>query len=245
MSYVMASVQRSGSTWLCSLLEGTQVAGRPVVEYWNLGVEWAAHQDRAFRTYQDYLAHVRTNSTTANGVCGVNIMWRQMPGALARLRGVAGWEDLDDLQLWHRAIPDLTHFIFTYRSDVLGQAISWAIAHQTRQFTSTDPRQGEPEFDFWLIDTYYWDIQAHNLAWRSWFARFGIEPLLVCYEDVLADPTGSVMSALEFLGLDPLAGMSQVSNLRRQRSELNDQWRERWQAEAENRHIQPSQYAPM
>lgn len=242
-TYLLASTQRSGSTWVADLLQRTGVAGRPVTEYWNLGVEFAAHQQRRFRTYYEYLQHVRGASATRNGVRGVNIMWRQMPGALERMRRVAGWENCTDIELWHKALPGLSKFVFTYREDTLAQAVSWARAIQTQKFTSRDEGNGrEPEYLFWLIDALLGDIHAHNLGWESWFERFGIHPLRVKYEDVLADPAGQVREVLRHLGVAEPRRITIASQFSPQRDGLNAEWRERWLKEQSANHITPRDY---
>lgn len=241
-SYLICSVQRSGSTWFSSLLESTGVAGRPVTEYWNLGVEKQIHEQGWFPTYRSYLAHVREQAATPNGIMGANIMWRQMPGALARMNGLNGCRGLNDMELWQRALPNLGHFILTFRKDTLAQAVSWAIAHQTRQFTCHDEREREPEYDFWLIDTLYHDIKAHNLAWLTWFERFDIVPETVVYENLLEDPAAVVHDTLKYLRIKVPVGWRPETGLRPQRSSLNKEWCARWKEESSQRHITPAQY---
>ncbi len=236
-------MERSGSTWFSSLLARTGVAGRPE-EYWELGAEAAAHRQKPFRTYADYLAYVRRQSATPNGVIGVNVMWRQMPGALNRMRRIQGWERLGDLELWQRALPGLRRFVYTYRSDVLGQAISWTRAAQTRQFTSLDVKRAEPNYDSSLIEFYHMEIEAHCLAWEAWFTANGIEPLRVRYEDLLADPVGTVRTAVQFLGLELPAGYEPRSRYSVQRDRLTEVWRERALADRAGRYIRPEQYEP-
>jgi LPS sulfotransferase NodH len=246
VSYLISSTQRSGSTWFSWLLEQTGVAGRPVQEHWNLGVEFEAHQKREFSTYLEYLAHVRHCSTTPNGVLGARIMWRQMPGALTRMRSIAGWADFGQLELWQHALPGLDKFVFTYREDVLTQAVSWAKAIQTRQFTSEDKGNGHrPRYKFWDIDTLHWDIHAHNLAWETWFAAHGVTPHRVKYEDVVTNPAARVLETLEFLGIRrPSQHLELELRFKIQRNRLNDRWRVRWLTEAAARHIQPQVYKP-
>lgn len=208
-------------------------------------MEYAAHQISRFPTYLDYLAHVRRSSATPNGVIGANIMWRQMPGAMQRMRTVREWASLDDAAIWKEALPGLNRYVMTYREDVLGQAISWAKALQTQQWTHADKSNGRvPKYDFALIDALYWDILAHNMAWKSWFAQHGIHPLRVKYEDVVADPVGEVTRVLTFLGLELPAGVIPQGSFRRQRDRTNDDWRRRCEEDFAARHIQVQTYQP-
>jgi trehalose 2-sulfotransferase len=249
VSYLICGVHGYGSAWYASLLEGTGVAGKPVTEHWNVNEEFRAHQRQPFRTYAEYLAYVRQAAATPNGVIGASIAWHQMPGAMARMRRIPGNERLTHIGMWRRALPDLKHFIFVYSDDVLGQAVARARAFQIQRWTrSKDEANGQElaydVYDSTLLETFYWEVWAHNMAWASWFKRCGVRPFQVKYEDVMADPAGAVKQVLDLMGVELPTDYVCPEGFSVQRAGLNDEWRERAAAEFAARHIQPEHYQP-
>ena len=129
-----------------------------------------------------------------------------------------------------------TGFIYLHRDDVLAQAVSWHRAEQTNVWhqndreASTQPEQ-EPRFDFDQICELVQTIEAHNSAWRAWFASVGVRPHKVRYEDLDADPVGVACEILDFLGLKLPPGRLVKTHHRRMADDLNAQWIDRYQAE--------------
>jgi len=56
-------------------------------------------------------------------------------------------------------------------------------------------------YDHKQVDALAREAAAHDAAWRAWFAANGIEPLVVRFEDLIADTLGSTRTVLEFLGV--------------------------------------------
>ncbi len=57
-------------------------------------------------------------------------------------------------------------------------------------------------YDFDGIHHFVQLIAKHNMAWHRWFAADGIQPLIVRYEDLDADPLEVTRRILDFLELD-------------------------------------------
>jgi trehalose 2-sulfotransferase len=241
LSYLVCSVERTGSTLFCQLLDSMNIAGHPAVEYFKAAEEVRAHQEQTFPKFSDYLAYVRAQTTTDNDVLGSRIMWTHMPNILAKMQQES--PNLSDIELFQQAFPSLKHFIFTYRKDIVEQAVSWAIAVQTGQWKSdAAPSNTESIYNFALIDLLYREVQAHNLAWERWFQCFGIEPLRVEYEDLVYNPSGVVRKALQFLGIEaPNQLLLEAANAK-QGNACNQEWKQRYLAESAGRYIRPEQY---
>ncbi|GAB3435645.1 Stf0 family sulphotransferase [Flindersiella endophytica] len=224
---------------LCGLLRSTGVAGRPE-SYFRLPNEqdwadrWQLARDADGRFgYDDYVRAAIADGSTPNGVFGGRVMWGTLDEMVAKLAVVhpelAGARA--GLDLLERAFGR-TRFVHLRRDDTVAQAVSWARAEQTKFWqdgdTALDGR--EPRYDFEQIDLLVRTIEEHNAAWRAWFADAGVEPYVVRYEDLTADPAAVTRGILDFLDLVLPAGCELVPGHRRQADQVNDDWIARYRA---------------
>ena len=91
----------------------------------------------------------------------------------------------------------------------------------------------EPGFDFDQVRRLTRTIDEHNAAWENWFASVGVRPHPLRYEELTADMAGATQGILDFLGLDLPRGRVIAARHERQGDSLNDQWIDRYRAEAE------------
>ena len=209
--YVIASQPRCGSHYLAQLLRSTDQAGVPLeyfhTKHWKRWVKRCGQSNplSAFRI----LCQLRT---TPNGVFGVKAHWRQFQMA-CRLR-------LEDEFSGAR-------FIQITRQDLLGQAISLVIASQTGSWIHDRKPDRAPDFSFTAIQAAIGQLLAERSGWDRFFATTGIEPLRISYEDLVADVDSTMERVAAHIGIDwaPVGGEVEV---RVQRTELSDQWRERF-----------------
>jgi LPS sulfotransferase NodH len=199
-SYLICATPRTGSWLLCGLLASTGVAGRPH--------EWFVEEAqkrfaRAWgaREFGHYLQLVREAGTTPNGVFGLKVMWGYHERLLEQLRALgSARSDAELIEAWFSR----ARFIWLHRENVHAQALSWAKAIRTdvwvRWQAPGDNRSALRDRlrARGLVRT----IRAHDAAWRGWFADNGIEPHVVRYEDLVADPGRVASGVLAFLGLD-------------------------------------------
>src|SRR5688500_2497602 len=87
------------------------------------------------------------------------------------------------------------------RDDVAGQAVAWARAEQTGYWHDGDAVSGEPRLDLGQVDVLVNTIREHDAAWRSWFTAQEVEPFVVTYEDLVADPRHAVHRILSSVGV--------------------------------------------
>lgn len=231
--------------WLCGLLASAEVAGRPE-SYFRQPDEqmWAARWDIVRSAdgvfeYSEFARAALAAGRTENGVFAARIMWGTLDYMVDRLGAVYPAITGGDIDLLNRAFGH-TRFVYLQRDDVLAQAVSWHRAEQTNVWFETDqagseqPKQ-EPRFDFDQICKLVQVIYEHNAAWRAWFASVGIQPYLVRYEDLAADPVGETCGILDFLGLKLPPGREIQTRHRRLADDLNAQWIDRYQAEQAER----------
>jgi len=127
------------------------------------------------------------------------------------------------------SLPNL-HYVRLTRGDLLGQAISWTRARQTRKFRSTELRRAPPRYDGEAIARSLERLLMENLAWDGWFARNGLPFLPLTYEQVQQNPVGSLGAIAQLVGAS-LSGTDFESGLEIQRDRLSEEWRDRFLSE--------------
>ena len=198
-SYFICGTPRSGSWLLCGLLASTGVAGRPH-EWFYDDTEEANRRAWGVSLFSDYLRGVRDAGTTPNGVFGSKLMWKQMEKLVDRLRQFG--ESSTDLSLIERHFPS-SRFIWILREDVAAQAVSWAKAIQTGRWHHWDASDSSagPIYDRAQIAALADEVADINSRWRAWFAANDIQPLLVRFEDLVAERVAVARDVLGYLGL--------------------------------------------
>jgi trehalose 2-sulfotransferase len=234
-SYFICATPRSGSTLLCGLLRSTGIAGRPQ-SYFRAPDEqrWAdrwqiARDSDGTLDYREYVESAMREGRSENGVFGARVMWGTMDEIVVNLTTVYPELAPAVIELLNRAFGPL-RFVYLSRRDDVAQAVSWARAEQTGFWQDGDIHAGEPHFDRRQIAGLIATINDHNAAWRRWFRSLAIRPLVVTYEDLVADMVGVTRSILDFLGL-PLSDDRMIApHHHRQADALNDQWITRYRA---------------
>jgi LPS sulfotransferase NodH len=209
--YVVCGEPRSGSTYLTRALGSTGVLGRPV-EFGERDLAEVAGHPRG-----GGLPPKIEQTRTPNGVYGLKVFSRPF--------------DLAGNVHWAEALPEL-RFIHLERVDLLGQAISNVRAIQTGQYVSAPEATRDLRYNARAIARMLMWI-AHNQArWRVWFARNGLTPLHLTYEEVTADPQAAAEAVARHIGLAtvPKVDLSRVA-LDIQRDRVSDEWRRRFIAE--------------
>jgi len=116
------------------------------------------------------------------------------------------------------------------RGDLVGQAISLVIAKQTAQWTSeqTGKEGVEPQYDAGQISTAMQACCEAEMRMKLVSEMLGLDRLQVSYEDLVATPDRVMQRIGGFLGHDLSGWQPGEVGIRRQASELNDQWRARY-----------------
>lgn len=214
--YAICAEARAGTIYLCRLLASTGQLGRPA-EYFH-----TPERARALRSDpESELAKIASEAATPNGVYGLKLF-----SAHFDLVAKTGWVE---------RLPGLA-FVHVRRRDLLGQAVSLARAIQTRQYKAADAAVGEPRYDPDLIADCLARTAYGQARWECWFARNGLDPLRLDYEDVVAGPEAAVAAVAQRLWIEgaPAVDWSQIE-LRVQRDEKSEDWRRRFAAERGDR----------
>lgn len=244
--YILCATPRSGSTLLCGLLAATGRAGDPHSFFRREDItEWAAHwglsphgglgEDSGFD--RAYLHAAITAGRARTPLFGLRLMAETLPELTALLdRLYPGLPD--DRARLAQAFGRLA-FVQLSRGDLLGQAISLVRARQTglwhRAPDGTDvERLGPPRaprYDHAAIAAELARLKQAGAQWDSWFARQGITPTTLHYEDLAADPAAIVSKLCATLGIAPPPADEIRPGTARLADELNRDWAARFLSE--------------
>jgi trehalose 2-sulfotransferase len=231
ISYIIASIQRSGTHLLCSILRSTGVAGWPGEHFLSRpGETWEKRWGASSRLA--YLEHVLRQNTAADGVFGTVLMWSYFERMLQMLQEVPVYKNLNGAQLLS-AVFNRPKYIWMRRQNHVEQAVSWSMACQTgiwsqRADAKSQPR-AVPKFDFKVIDEWCRRIAAHEAGWANYFHHNQIEPLVLFYEDIVASHRAAAERVLEFLGVPFPPGMQiPLPSLEKQATPTSDEWAARY-----------------
>ncbi|MGU3537104.1 Stf0 family sulfotransferase [Methylobacterium sp. A54F] len=215
--YAVCGAPRSGSNYFCELLGSTGALGRPR-EYFN-GATRRRYDDPDYPDDPALQAQrILTLGATPNGIYALKLF----PGL---------FDTVSPHIRLTEVLPNLS-FVRLRRLDVLGQALSWVRSMQSQQFRSTEEAKGEIRYDPEAIETYLGQVCQRNARWDMFFARTGIAPVEVLYEDLARDPQAAVDRVSHALGLaDRPAIAPGAVKLQVQRDAASRDWRERFIAE--------------
>jgi LPS sulfotransferase NodH len=211
--FILCGYARTGSTLLCRALHATGRIGL-AQEYFN-PVAIEMKRGKPYPTGRhDQLREIARRGTAPNGVYGVKMFADQ-------------FDALDGFD-WIGALPNPV-FVHLERRDALGQAISNVRAVQSGQWNSEQPVRRQVRYDEAAIAAELVRTARYRARWQLFFARNGIAPLWLTYEDLVVDLAAAVRrvaQALEISDLpDPLA-MPQT--IEPQADSTSDEWRARF-----------------
>ena len=216
-SLILCTDERTGSHFLAELLAATGRLGR-AYEYFN--TEWMQTH------YADYpverlgqLDWAMRLGTTANGVFSVKLH----PWTMDVLAGV-----IDITRVW-----PMPCFVHLTRTDLLGQAISLHKAEQTRAYTSWSEPQAQPTYDGNRLRRLVHELALRRERWEMYFARNGITPLRLTYEDIVTEPKATVRAVARHVGVGLAARRTRVPWFRfdRHADTVNTEWRQKFISE--------------
>ena len=231
ISYIVASVQRSGTHLLCSILRSTGIAGSPEEHFLSKpGETWEERWGAPSRVA--YVERVLRQNTGANGVFGTVVMWSYFERMLQMLQEIPAYKNADGAQLL-AAVFHEPKYIWLRRRNHVEQAISWAMACQTGVWTQTAEEKSQPraipKFDFKVIDEWCNRIAAHDEGWANYFRENQIEPLVLFYEDVVVSHRAAAERVLEFLGVPCPPGMQiPPPAVEKQATRISEEWAARY-----------------
>ena len=183
---MIASIPRTGSTLLCTLLWRTGVLGAPM-EYLNL-----LNRDHdmvprlgsgSLPDYWRELQHVRTSP---NGVFSFKAFpqdFRQLAGRSADMLA----------EIWADKV------VYLRRRDKLAQAVSYSRAFHSGKWFADVGERTSPQYDSKIISQAMSWIEDLEKGWELLFERKGCEPHRIFYEDIDRDAVRVVDEIVDFV----------------------------------------------
>lgn len=214
--YAISGEQRSGSSFLCQVLTSTGVLGRPL-EYFN-APGLARFQPHYPQDGEGQLREITGQGKTPNGVYGVKLFSA----------------DFDRMAPtgWTTHLPNL-HFVWLTRRDLLSQAISVVRIAQTGQYASYARAEADPVYVRERIAREIHRLAYGQARWAAFFARCGLKPLHLTYEEVAAHPQSAADAVARLVGLETDATIDAAQiHTRVQRDAISEEWRARFVCEA-------------
>jgi LPS sulfotransferase NodH len=224
-SYLICTLPRSGSWLLCDMLAGTNIAGTPFECFHASVLKSDPH-----RSARQHIRRAVRNATGWNGVFGGKVHWSQFR-LLIGMRDCGGLIHLQTML--SEELPQL-RYVWLTRRDKARQAISYCRAIQSGKWWRYNPgesAQGVPElrFDFDLIERYERMLVCQESRWQAFFEELDIDPVLVVYEELAANPGFVLTETLHGLDLALDPNDLPVPRLLCQSDALSEEWFEQYQ----------------
>lgn len=209
---IIITETRTGSNYLCALMNETGKLGCPS-EYFNPRMNF----ENAI-IISDRYQIARNIGMTPNGVLAIKLFTNH-------------WNLLEESVEFSELFPN-RFWIWLRRHDLLAQAISHVIAIQTRAWTSLVSPDITPAYSKEAIKHKIKDISIKESCWRMFFARNGISPLTLWYEDLIIQPQDIILKIAAFVDVevDPKDIKTNVYT-HKQHTSLNDEWKEKFISE--------------
>jgi LPS sulfotransferase NodH len=125
ISYIVASVQRSGTHLLCSILRSAGAGSPDEYFFSKYGETWEERWGSPSRVA--YLERIFQQHTTADGVFGFVVMWVYFDRVVQMLQEIPAYKNFNESQLL-AAVFNRPKYIWMRRRNRVQQAVSWAIA---------------------------------------------------------------------------------------------------------------------
>ena len=213
---IISSEERTGSEWLCQMMQMTGRLGRPS-EYLN-----AAWVRRFIHDYPEDVSSqiiiARHIGTTPNGCLSIKLhSWH-----FDKLAQEIKFADCFPAPI----------FIRLSRKDLLGQAISLVRARQTQAFHKQSPQHQSAQYDAAALQAAMVEIASNRARWELFFARNGLRPLCIEYEELSRRPRHVLRKIAKLAGeVLPFGLMSFSGGLSVQRDVLTESWRSKFISE--------------
>ncbi len=185
---VIAALPRTGSNYLCERISLLEMCGAPR-EYLlpsdreRYDTEFGLDPGLALGDYIDAVG--RATRSASHGVASLKIMDSHWEEVGTELGGSL-----------HQQLAEPRYVMLTRRNRA-AQAISLSKAMQSQAWMSYSDPEAAPQYDYsQLIEALGW-IETGVQRWRTTFEQYGVTPVELTYEELLADLEGSLWKVLE------------------------------------------------
>lgn len=229
--YMLATVPRTGSSFVSHLLWQTGCLGAPL-EYLNFlpsgPPRFAVEEpDKRVALWRSML-RLRTSP---NGVFGVKCFSLQLRELQRRNPELL----IEAMRLLLFRGP-ATRVIRLKRRDRVAHAISYARAAASGIWRQEQESGGAAMVDYSAkaVDDARAYLDLQEADWELLFADYRIEPLTLWYEDIAEQPAAAIRTVADFLDvdLDPAAALP-IYQVERQSQDDSKRWRDRYAARSD------------
>ena len=243
-AYMICTSPRSGSTLLCKLLAATGVAGHPESWFYSpsvtdwleeLGV-WPQPDASELEVLDAVFRAAMEKGSAGKGPFGLRQQGESFPYLLEKL-AVLFPDGTSGGGRFHRMFGR-TLFIHLTRSDKVEQAVSylkaeqsglWHVAPDGSELERVAPHR-DPTYDQERLRAIVAMLEDYDRVWNDWFTSEQIAPFRIPYDDLAADPVGTLRHTLEALGLDPAAATGVRPGVRKLADSSSTDWVRRFRA---------------
>jgi LPS sulfotransferase NodH len=222
--FTIAFAPRAGSTYLAELLTLNGIGKTD--EYFFRPYETTGFIPADGSAVTPELLRERARIYANGGWFGVKLDHHQLD-ALAKLMGQATFMDVD-----FGAIFERHAWIWLRRRDQIAQTVSAARAMQSGIWSTTNPNYRTvtvTKYDFDTLLGTHQATAADEAAWARYFKRHGLTPLELFYEDLTADPDGTLDAIRAYLHVrKPARGNRLGVSITQQRGVELERFRDRY-----------------
>lgn len=199
-SYAIITTPRSGSTYLCDLLDSTNIAGRPTEHLRLATQELARHCNFNYLTLLDNLMEYRVTNNSSHSVFGTKLISHFL------------FELQQTKPNFKQIFKSIDKFILLVRKDKVAQAVSLVVAQKTEvwhlrnngkntnyQSKLENIKINDPLLD--NVEQKYDFIHKQEARLKKVLFNNQIEPLVVVYEDILDNAELQINRILDFLAI--------------------------------------------
>ena len=235
--YLICTVPRSGSTYLCDLISRTGILGMRPYEpprRFEYVLRHFRDADRGPTGVHEFLGAAFAESASPNGVGGFKVMWQHFDRLIDEALRDGAHRGLRRIDV-EGQIAATTRFVWLRRRNRVRQAISWTKALQSDGWHMESQRayRGAYTYDFPGICLARWRIHRAETGWSDFFRRCDARPLVLYYEDCLSDLPEAIGSIAWFLGVPPPDEVPAASSsLEVQADAVNDEWEHRFRVDS-------------
>ena len=209
---IMAFTNRCGSNLLGEYLRQTQKIGG-FYESLNHDTVQATSDNSSFKSFPEYIMGI-FDRFSVDKQFGIK-------ASLDQLLMLSRWNVL--------GMFPAVNVVHIRRLDVVSQAVSHWIAHQTKRWTSMQKETDiEPIYDYMRIDKVVLDTNFSNSTIPIVARALNMNYLDVVYEDLTRDPKGVLTSIGDSISLDLSDWHPKNPKLSRQANDINQEFAERY-----------------
>jgi LPS sulfotransferase NodH len=221
ITYLLATVPRTGSTYVSHKLWRTGCLGAPL-EYLNFQEGHYGFARSSTDLQRSLWRSVLRRRTSPNGVFG----FKAFPTQLQALH--------DGNSALLSEVMSLVHpqrVVYLARRDRIAHIVSYARASLSGIWRQEQEGEASETLDYSreALESAERGIDLQTAAWEAMFRSLGIAPLRLWYEDAVADPEEIARQVAGHLGVAiDLAAQVRVPEVRRQREGESRSWAERY-----------------